>query len=165
MQSSEKTICFIGLGSNLNDPALQVQAALLKLSQISKTMLIATSRLYRSPPMGPQDQPDFINAVAMLRTELTALSLLAALQKIESELGRERIAHWGPRTIDLDLLLFGDIVMDTPQLQIPHPGLTQRDFVIKPLLEIAAHLVLPCGTALRDCVADATHVVGAVVIE
>ncbi|MDH5179137.1 MAG: 2-amino-4-hydroxy-6-hydroxymethyldihydropteridine diphosphokinase [Gammaproteobacteria bacterium] len=129
---------FIGLGSNLADPIHQIKTALRTLHDIEQTQLVKSSSLYRSPPMGPPDQPAYINAVAQLETTLTPLSLLMALQVIEINQGRVRQGErWGPRTLDLDILLFDDLVLDTPALQIPHPGLHERSFVLYPLSDVA----------------------------
>lgn len=135
---------YIGLGSNLNNPAQQINRALEALSKLPKSQLQKTSRFYSNPPMGPQDQPDFINAVAALDTELEPLELLECLQKIEQQQGRERnmVQRWGPRTLDLDILLYGNIGLKTENLTIPHPGLNYRDFVLIPLREIAPDLKL-----------------------
>jgi 2-amino-4-hydroxy-6-hydroxymethyldihydropteridine diphosphokinase len=139
---------YIGLGSNLDDPLSQVRAALTELAQLPHTRLAAVSPLYRTPPMGPADQPDYINAVAALDTELEPLALLDQLQRIELQHGRLRTLRWGPRTLDLDLLLYGERVISNERLTVPHPGLRERPFVIFPLQAIAPGLVLPDGTSL-----------------
>jgi len=145
------TRTYIGIGSNLQDPIAQVQQALLALSAIPETRLLAQSRLYRSAPMGPQDQPSFINAVVELETRLSALKLLQHLQAIEQAQGRTRDGvRWGPRTLDLDLLLFGEEVISQPDLQVPHPGLHERNFVLYPLHDIAPELVIPNRGPLKD---------------
>jgi len=129
---------FIGLGSNLDEPEQQVLRACQELVTLSNTACLRCSSLYRSRPLGPQDQPDFINAVAELRTGLAPERLLEELQGIETSHGRVRGGErWGPRPLDLDLLLFADRVIRTPRLTVPHPGLGQRGFVLYPLLEIA----------------------------
>ncbi len=134
---------YIGLGSNLRAPVRQVQRALCALRQIQKTVLVDYSSLYRSKPLGGISQPDFINAVAALDTRLKAHELLAELQSIERRQGREREGvRWGPRTLDLDLLLYGEEQIRTKALTVPHPGLLQRSFVLFPLLEIAPDLRL-----------------------
>lgn len=128
---------FVGLGSNLLDPVYQVQTALVALAQIPESQVVAASALYRSEPMGPQDQNDYINAVAQLETTLEPLVLLDQLQAIEQVHGRERKGErWGPRTLDLDLLLYGDQVIDVPRLTVPHYGIAERSFVLLPLQEI-----------------------------
>lgn len=127
---------FIGLGSNLDDPITQLKKALDQLSQLENVKLIETSAFYQSKPMGPQDQPDFINAVAELETTLPAEKLLDELQAIEQSQGRVRYQHWGPRTLDLDILLYGDDVIMSGRLTIPHPGISKRNFVLYPLADI-----------------------------
>lgn len=135
---------YIGLGSNLDQPVQQIKRALIALAGIPATRLIATSRLYGNPPMGPQDQPDYINAVACIETELGPHALLEVLQTIEDQQARVRSARrWGPRTIDLDLLLFGDEIIDDVKLTVPHPDISQRTFVLVPLCEIAPDLAIP----------------------
>lgn len=144
---------FVGLGSNLDDPVDQVERALDELAQLPNCHLTARSSLYRTAPMGPQDQPDYINAVAALETSLEPTVLLDALQSIEQLHGRVRKAEqWGPRTLDLDLLLYGEQCLDTPRLQLPHPGMKQRGFVLVPLHEIAPELVLPDGERVDELV-------------
>jgi 2-amino-4-hydroxy-6-hydroxymethyldihydropteridine diphosphokinase len=133
--------CYVALGSNLDQPIEQIRRAIHELMQINATGVIAQSSLYRSVPMGPQDQPAFINAVVGLLTQLSALQLLEKLQTIEHCMGRKAPAmHWGPRVIDLDMLLHGDTHCDLPALKLPHPGLMLRNFVMAPLAEIAPHL-------------------------
>lgn len=135
---------FIGLGSNLADPMLQLRQALHALVGLPATRLHAQSSLYRNPPMGPVWQPDFVNAVAELRTELAPLALLAALQRIEAGQGRKRSrVRWGPRTLDLDILLWGERQLKLPGLIVPHPGIAQRAFVLYPLVELAPGLDVP----------------------
>lgn len=143
---------FIGLGSNLNNPVQQIKQAVLHLAEIPNTRLDSVSSIYASKPMGPEDQPDFMNAAALLTTRQKPLELLQELKAIEAHQQRIRTRHWGPRTIDLDILLFGEDVIDLPELRIPHPGLTQRSFVLHPLFEIAPALILPNGEKLSDLV-------------
>jgi len=129
---------FIGLGSNLDDPEQQVRGACRDLQLLPKSALVSCSSLYRSRPLGPKDQPDFINAVAELRTELEPEALLGELQRIERGHGRVRGGEpWGPRPLDLDLLLLGDRVIRSARLTVPHPRMTEREFVLYPLIEIA----------------------------
>ena len=143
--------CFIALGSNQADPALQVSQAFAELEKLPQSRLLACSALYRSAPLGPQDQPAFINAVAMLDTALEPEALLDALQDIEQRRGRVRKAErWGPRILDLDLLLYADRIIDTPRLQVPHYHMHARSFVLYPLAELAADLTLPDGTSLQQ---------------
>ena len=135
---------YIGLGSNLDNPELQLDTALVALDDIPDTRLVKYSSFYRSAPLGPADQPDFINAVALVDTGLTAGHLLVRLQSIESRRGRVRgRQRWGPRTLDLDLLLYGNRVIEEPELTVPHPGIRHRNFVLMPLLELAPDLEIP----------------------
>ena len=134
---------FIGLGSNLENPKQQVASAVDDLTTLPQSRVIAASSFYLSPPMGPQDQPDYINAVVELDTALSAHDLLDNLQKIEQKHGRIRKRHWGERTLDLDLLVYGDLILDDERLKVPHPGLSERAFVVYPLAEIAPDLIVP----------------------
>lgn len=135
---------YIGLGANLSDPIGQLQRALSALAALPACKLCTVSHFYASKPMGPQDQPDYVNAVALLQTALPAEALLDALQHIELTQGRQRKAErWGPRTLDLDILLFGQQQICTERLTVPHYGLQQREFVVYPLLEIAPVLQIP----------------------
>ena len=136
-------IATIGLGANLNDPAAQVEYALAELDRLPDTRLIARSSLYASAPVGYVDQPDFINAVAQVETSLAPLALLAALLDIEHRHGRERSFRNAPRTLDLDLLLYGDAHFHEDGLTLPHPRMHERGFVLLPLLEIAPDAVIP----------------------
>jgi 2-amino-4-hydroxy-6-hydroxymethyldihydropteridine diphosphokinase len=140
----------IGLGSNLDDPGQQLCQAIASLRNSAGIQVIALSSLYLSAPMGPKDQPDYVNAVAELETELEPLALLDALQAIENAQGRVRDVRWGPRTLDLDILLYDDLCLDDERLSIPHPGLLQRNFVLYPLAEIAPDRVLPDGRRCRE---------------
>jgi len=144
-------ISYIGIGSNQAQPIEQAKQAITALSNIKDTQLLTCSSLYRSAPMGPQDQPDYINAVAKLETTLSALELLDTLQLIEQEQGRERKAlRWGPRTLDLDILLYADQVIENERLTVPHYGMKEREFVLYPLFEIAPTLKMPNGTSLIE---------------
>ncbi|MDJ0906657.1 MAG: 2-amino-4-hydroxy-6-hydroxymethyldihydropteridine diphosphokinase [Woeseiaceae bacterium] len=134
---------FVGIGSNLDNPAGQVARAMLALQELPRTDLAARSSLYRSAPLGPVKQPDFVNAVAQLDTGLDAAELLRRLQAIERRHGRERAERWGPRVIDLDLLVYADEVIDAAGLTVPHPGIAERNFVLLPLQEIAPDLIIP----------------------
>lgn len=140
----------IGLGSNLNDPRRQVTDALRALATMPRTRLTGHSDLYGTAPVGPQDQPDYINAVALLETELDPLALLDALQALERTAGRERRRRWGERTLDLDLLLWGQATLRLPRLIVPHPRMTGRAFVLRPLLDRLPGCRLPDGTPLSD---------------
>lgn len=141
---------YIGLGSNLDHPEAQVQRALDELGAIPETRLGRVSSLYASPPMGPRNQPDYVNAVAELRTALPALALLDALQGIENAHHRVRGERWGPRTLDLDLLLYGHEVIDLERLKVPHPGIARRPFVLQPLAEIDRDLWVPGMGRVQD---------------
>lgn len=135
---------YIGLGSNLDNPELQLEMALAALRDIPDTSLVKYSSFYRSMPLGPSEQPDFINAVALLDSGLKAGQLLSQLQSIENRQGRVRNGQrWGPRTLDLDILLYGNQVIDEPGLTVPHPGIRHRNFVLMPLLELAPDLEIP----------------------
>jgi 2-amino-4-hydroxy-6-hydroxymethyldihydropteridine diphosphokinase len=142
---------YVGLGSNLDEPAAQVRRALAALEALPQTRLVTRSSLYRSPPMGPPDQPDYVNAVAALLTALPAAELLAALQSIEGAQGRRRDGpRWGPRTLDLDLLLYGELAVNSDTLVLPHPGLAERPFVLVPLLEVAPGLRMAGGPSVAQ---------------
>lgn len=144
MRADERVVtAFIGIGSNLDNPLLQVQTALRELAELPKTELIQSSSLYRTPPMGPPGQPDYINAVVELATALGPIDLLDQLQALEATHGRVRDIHWGPRTLDLDLLLYGNQAIYTARLSVPHPGIAERPFVVLPLAEIAPTLEIP----------------------
>ncbi|MDZ4253130.1 MAG: 2-amino-4-hydroxy-6-hydroxymethyldihydropteridine diphosphokinase [Sulfuritalea sp.] len=135
--------CFIALGANLGNPVATVQAAILALRQLPQTEFVAASSLYRTAPVGLKHQPDFINAVVQLVAVSPAPTLLQALFEIEARFGRQRSVKNAPRTLDLDLLLYGDELSDDPQLTLPHPRLHERAFVLAPLAEIAPQLVIP----------------------
>ena len=141
---------YIGIGSNLETPVDQVQQAIQELADLPHCQLLKASSLYASKPMGPQDQPDYINAVVQLGTDLEPLDLLDTLQELEHLHRRVRKQHWGPRTLDLDILLYNQETIDHARLQVPHPGLAQRNFVLYPLAEINSQLSLPDGTSLQQ---------------
>ena len=147
MASSDNTHwrpAYIGLGSNLQGPAGQLESAIDSLATIRRTRLIKRSALYRSAPFGGIEQPDYVNAAAAMLTALDARELLGELQQIESRRGRQRDeVRWGPRVIDLDLLVFANLSIDEPGLVVPHPGIGERNFVLLPLKEIAPGLVIP----------------------
>ena len=148
------TDVYLGLGGNLGDPPATFQHALHQLAEHTK--IIGVSKLYRSKPYGFSDQPDFYNAAARISTDLTPLDLLARLQGIEQTLGKKVIRENGPRIIDLDLLLYGDEILDLPDLQLPHPGILKRDFVLRPLHDLNPQLVHPSwqGKSLDSALAD-----------
>ncbi|MFC1234586.1 2-amino-4-hydroxy-6-hydroxymethyldihydropteridine diphosphokinase [Vibrio sp. F74] len=142
---------YIAIGSNLNDPVNQTKNAIEALKNLPKTQFILASSLYNSAPMGPQNQPDYINAVVAIKTELTPIQLLNATQAIELEHGRERKdERWGSRTLDLDILLYGNSTINSERLVVPHYGMKVREFVLYPLAEIAPNLKLPDGTELSN---------------
>ncbi|QJQ96504.1 MULTISPECIES: 2-amino-4-hydroxy-6-hydroxymethyldihydropteridine diphosphokinase [Halomonadaceae] len=145
MSEASQQRAYIGLGSNLEDPYRQIMRALEALDRLPVSRLAGHSPLYASAPHGPKDQPDFINAVAALDTRLSPLALLDQLQVLEQRQRRKRLRHWGPRTLDLDLLLYGDRCIDHPRLRLPHPHMTSRGFVLTPLAKLAPHLCLPDG--------------------
>jgi 2-amino-4-hydroxy-6-hydroxymethyldihydropteridine diphosphokinase len=135
---------YVGLGSNLNNPPRQIAVAVAALRDDPAIRHVHVSSCYRNPPLDRSDQPDYFNAVAAVETDLTARELLALCHRIEQAQGRVRGgAHWGPRPLDLDLLLYGDCVSQLPELILPHPGLAQRPFVLYPLLELDPGLVIP----------------------
>lgn len=143
---------FVGLGSNLDRPQDNVRHALDGLADLPATTLHARSRLYGSRPMGPMDQPDYVNAVAWLRTSLEPHALLTELQRLEAAAGRARTGErWGPRTLDLDLLVHGDRVVDDERLRLPHPGLGTRAFVLLPFAEIAPDVHVPGLGRIAAC--------------
>jgi len=141
-------LAYIGLGSNLQNPAAQLARAVAALAGLPKTSLRAQSPFYASRPVGPQDQPDFVNGAVELSTSLGPHQLLDQLQAIEQAHGRERLQHWGPRTLDLDLLLYGSQQLADERLTIPHAELPNRDFVLQPLLDLNPDLCLPDGRRL-----------------
>lgn len=148
------TRVYIGLGSNLAEPRQQIAAALAALARLPECRLVAASSLYASDPLGPPEQPRYVNAVAALDCTLSPLELLDALQAIEHEQGRERKAErWGPRTLDLDILLFGELQLASPRLSVPHYHMHARAFVLYPLAEIAPDLQLPDGRPLQTLLA------------
>jgi 2-amino-4-hydroxy-6-hydroxymethyldihydropteridine diphosphokinase len=145
------TIAYIGLGSNLAEPIKQVQAAIAEINKIEHSKVINVSSLYLSKPMGPQDQDDYINAVLALETSLTPIELLDALQNIENKAGRVRKENrWGARILDLDIILFGNEIINNERLTVPHYGMKVREFVLLPLAEIAADLVIPASTGEKN---------------
>jgi 2-amino-4-hydroxy-6-hydroxymethyldihydropteridine diphosphokinase len=145
------TDVYIGLGSNLAEPVRQISQALKSISEFEESSLHSCSSLYVSKPMGPQDQPNYVNAVLCLRSTLPALQLLGMLQNVEQKHGRERKSNrWGPRTLDLDILLYGEEIFDLADLVVPHYGMKQREFVLYPLHEISPELRFPCGAQLEE---------------
>jgi len=149
------TLAYVGLGSNLQDPRRQIQSALAELDAMPHTRVVKRSSLYRSAPIGHLEQPDFVNAVAQLETGLPAERLLAELQQLEARHGRKRSFANAPRTLDLDILLFGNATIRTPALTIPHPRMHERAFVLKPLVEVFVQATIPghglATTLLASC--------------
>lgn len=142
--------CFIALGSNLGEPLIQLRQAWQQLQHLPHSRAVHCSSLYQNPAIGPGEQPDYLNAVAELQTDLPASELLAELQRIEAAQHRRRDQHWAARTLDLDILLYGHDVIATPTLTVPHPRMLQRNFVLYPLHELAPDLTLPDGSSLRS---------------
>ena len=140
------TLTYIGLGSNLGDSLQILSEAVHKLATLGK---VKVSKLYQSPPMGPQDQPNYLNAAVALETDLAPLALLDELQRFERESGRVRLRHWGERTLDLDLLIYGEQHIQNERLTVPHVGVLERDFVLKPLLDLDENLQIK-GQPLKD---------------
>ena len=148
------TLAYIGIGSNLADPVTQVTGAITALARLPGSRRVAYSPLYRSEPVGPAGQPDYINAAAAIETRLSPEALLQALQALEAASGRVRDVRWGPRTLDLDILMYGDLRRTDPSLTLPHPCLHQRRFVLEPLIAIAPELVVPELGDVRSLLAD-----------
>lgn len=152
---TEAVLAWVGIGSNLVDPARQVLNAFRQIDSANQTRVLQRSSLYHSKPMGPPGQPAYVNAVAGIETTLSPVHLLDELQRCENESGRVRTERWGPRTLDLDLLLFGDQMLDTERLVVPHPGIRHRTFVLVPLLELAPDIVIPGLGLAADWLATA----------
>jgi len=150
------SLAFVALGSNLQIPVAQVNLAFDALDKLPDTTLLQRSSLYKTPPVGYDNQPDFINAVALLETTLEPADLLAQLLAIETAQGRERPFPNAPRVLDLDLLLYDDLVMNTPTLTLPHPRLHERGFVLFPLAEIASDLLIADKGSVADLLAACT---------
>jgi 2-amino-4-hydroxy-6-hydroxymethyldihydropteridine diphosphokinase len=148
MSGAGAVTAYVGLGANLGDARATIQRAVVALAQLPQTQLLRTSSLYRSAPVAATG-PDFVNAVVGLSTHLAAMKLLRALQGIETAEGRERPFHHAPRTLDLDLLLYGDAMLQTDELTVPHPRLHERGFVLQPLAEIAPELAVPQHGSVR----------------
>lgn len=151
MISLSPVTCYIGLGSNLGNPEQQFERAITALDSLPESRLLAVSPYYRSLPLGPIDQPIYLNAAAAIETDLDPFALLKALQGIELDQERRHSVRWGPRTLDLDLLLYGNAQIVSELLTVPHPGLTERDFVLYPLADIApAWLPVPGHSTLGE---------------
>ena len=144
------TVCAaVALGANLGEPATTLEDAVARLAKIEQTRLVACSGVYYSRPLGPPGQPDYLNRVALLETSLPPHRLLDELQSIEARHGRTRSEHWGARTLDLDIIVYGDAVLNDERLTLPHPQAHRRSFVLEPLAELAPEMVIPGhGTAV-----------------
>ena len=130
-------ICYLGIGSNLGERRINIKSAVKKVSELRDTQIIKLSKIIETEPVGgPPGQPKFLNAVLKIRTSLLPLILLKKLKQIEKSLGRKKSVHWGPRIIDLDILFFGNKIINYKNLQVPHPRIFEREFVLKPLLEV-----------------------------
>ena len=147
------TLAYVGLGANIDEPRRQLQTALEELSRLPQTRMAASSGLYRTAPAGYADQPEFFNAVAQLDTALEPVDLLEKLLDLEEQHGRKRSFANAPRTLDLDLLLYGDVRISTPRLTLPHPRMHQRAFVLRPLVEISPDVAIPGRGRARDLLA------------
>ena len=144
-------LAYIGIGSNLGGPARQLSVALDRLGAVDLVEIVGVSGLYRSAPLGGIEQPDFLNAAAAICTGLDPQALLAELKLIESDMGRDRsVRRWGPRAIDLDLLVYDAVTIESPGLTVPHAGIGERNFVLLPLRDLAPELVVPGLGPLRD---------------
>ncbi len=151
IKTKDAVNCYIGLGSNLNTPVEQLSSAAEEIAELADVEVVALSPLYQSQPVGPQNQADYINAVMRIRTRLAPLDLLQQLQNLENKHGRVRDERWGPRTLDLDILLYNDARIDLPDLQVPHPELANRAFVLYPLADIApSDLSITDKVSLKD---------------
>ena len=145
---------FLGLGSNLNSPSRQIKAALKAIAKLPGTQLVCCAPWYQSIAIGPGSQPRYINTVVEIDTVLKPRALLQVLQQVEKRQGRKRIVRWGPRTLDIDILLYAKQTLKTQQLRIPHPRLGERNFVLYPMADIAPELSLPDGTPLAKLLAN-----------
>ncbi len=154
MNAKEAATCYLGLGTNLGDRRANLTKALQHLGQVPTVEIVKTSSIYETAPVGPQGQPDFLNQVVQAEVTCSARRLLELVQGIEQDMGRVRRWRWGERIIDIDILLYGDETIDEPDLQIPHPQMLARQFVLVPLAEIAPDLILPDGGRATDA-ADA----------
>jgi len=154
VNAKEAATCYLGLGTNLGDRRANLTKALQHLGQVPTVEIVKTSSIYETAPVGPQGQPDFLNQVVQAEVTCSARRLLELVQGIEQDMGRVRRRRWGERIIDIDILLYGDETIDEPDLQIPHPQMLARQFVLVPLAEIAPDLILPDGGRATDA-ADA----------
>ena len=148
-------VAYIGLGSNIDVPETQINTALVNIQAHEQISIQQCSHLYASAPMGPKNQPDYINAVCKITTSLTPIELLDVLQNIEHEHERKRVGErWGPRTLDLDILLFNNLTMDNDRLTLPHYGMAQREFVMVPLFEIEPDMIMNNGKSIASWVSQ-----------
>lgn len=150
MNNPEAARVFIGIGSNLENPLQQLKAATIALREIPNTRLLGISNIYQTAPIGPAGQPDYTNAAALLESQLTPEALLDELQRIELDQGRIRKERWGPRTLDLDIILYAGMTIRTARLTVPHTEMENRNFVLIPLMDLAPDLVLPNGKSLAS---------------
>ena len=150
---TDAVLAWVGLGGNTGDPIATLRAAIAELDTLPHTRVLRSSQLYRSPAWGPVAQADFINAVALVETSLDAPALLEGMLGIERAFGRERQVRWGPRSLDLDLLLYGDRIIDVPGLRVPHPHLHERAFMLVPLLELDPLASIPGRGSAREALA------------
>ena len=157
MNTARARTVYIGLGSNIEQPYVQIKNAITALSDMPDTEVLADSGYFKSKPMGPEDQPDYVNSVVEIETTLSATELLKNCQLIEQQQGRIKTRHWGERTIDLDILLYADEQIETKDLTLPHPGICQRDFVYLPLLKLNPEVVIPGKGKLSLTVGSATE--------
>lgn len=148
---------FLGLGSNLDEPIAQLRQAIVALQQMPHSRVIAVSPLYRSPPLDGSAQPDYVNAVAQIDTQLLPDDLLQHVQQIEQQQGRQRTQRWGARTLDIDLLLYDNHQQQQAHLTLPHPGIAEREFVVFPLMDLMPDLILPDGRALNTLAQALAH--------
>ncbi len=148
-----RNIVYIGLGSNIDQPYRQIKNAIVALDELAETRVIKDSGYFKSRPMGPKDQPDYVNAVVEIETAICADDLLKHCQRIEQQQGRIKLRRWGERTIDLDILLYADKQIQTEDLTVPHPGICLRDFVYMPLLQLDPDLMIP-GKGLLNAIAE-----------
>jgi 2-amino-4-hydroxy-6-hydroxymethyldihydropteridine diphosphokinase len=152
------TPAYVAIGSNLDDPLLQVRSAFARLAQLRLTRVIARARLYRTQPLGSEAQPDFINSMAGLLTQLSARELLGELKALERAIGREQpVVRWGPRRIDFDISVFGDQVIAEDDLTVPHAGVPHRNFVLYPLADLAPTLLIPRLGRVSDLLGRIDH--------
>ncbi len=152
-KKTQRSTVYIGLGSNIEQPYLQIKNAIAALNNLPDTQVLADSGYYKSKPMGPEDQPDYVNAVVELKTALEATELLNNCQRIEQQQGRIKTRHWGERSIDLDILLYANQQIESDDLTLPHPGICQRDFVYMPLLKLNPEVEIP-GKGMLNAIVD-----------